>query len=77
MAECPESIEKLEELEKLLPLCRKELLEQAQARLEAGTAKSERDAARQLAEETGKKPETIRKAIQREKLGTVSPEATQ
>lgn len=70
---CPESIEELEELEALLPLCRKELLEQAQARIDAGTATSERDAARQIAEETGRKPETIRKAIQREKLGTVSP----
>lgn len=70
---CPESIEELEKLEALLPLCRKELLEQAQARLDAGTATSERDAARQIAEETGRKPETIRKAIQREKLGTVSP----
>ena len=38
MVECPESIEKVDELEQLLPKCRKELLEQAQARLEAGTA---------------------------------------
>jgi len=67
MVECPESIEELEALEQKIPLFRKELLKQVEARKEAGTDKSDREAARQLAEETGKKPETIRKAVQREK----------
>ena len=66
-AKCPESMEELEAWEKKLPLCRKELLKQVSARKAAGTAKSDRDASRQLAEETGEKPETIRKAVQREK----------
>ena len=39
-----------------------------------GAAKSVSEAARQLAEETGNNPETIRKAIRREdSLGTLSP----
>jgi len=69
--ECPESIEELEALEKRveeqLLNCRKKLLQQAQARLDAGTAKSERDAARQLAEEMGESPEAVHKKIMRER----------
>ena len=67
MVKCPESIEEVDALEQRLPLCRKEILEQVEARKKAGTAKSDREAARQLAEEMGKKPETVRKAAQREK----------
>jgi protein gp37 len=80
MVKCPDNIHELEELEKLLPLCRKTLYEQAQARLDAGTATSERGVAKQLGEEIGKSPETVRKAIRREKkerLGTVSPPKSQ
>jgi hypothetical protein len=50
---CPESIEELERLEQMLPLCRESLFEQAQARIKIGEAKSERQAAKQLAEELG------------------------
>ena len=60
MPECPETIEGLQELEKLLPLCRVTLYEQAKSRIETGAAKSVSDAARQLAKETGKSVETIR-----------------
>ena len=76
--ECPTSIEELEKIERLinkLPLCRKELLAQVEARKQSGSAKSDNEAAKQIAEETGKKPETVRKQIQRakkEKVGTVS-----
>jgi len=73
---CPESIEELKELEKLIPLCKVTLFEQAKARIETGAAKSLHEASRQLAEETGRKPETIERAIQREqetKGVTVSP----
>ena len=64
--ECPESIEELQELEKKLPLCRMTLYNQAKARIEKGSAKSVSDAARQLAEETGRKPENIRNQITKE-----------
>ncbi len=63
---CPESIEELERLEQLLPLCRKSLYEAAQAKLESGAARTEREASRQLAEETGKPVETIRSYRKRE-----------
>lgn len=70
---CPDSIQELEELERNLPLCKVTLYEQAKARIERGAAKSVSEAARQLGEETGKDPETIRKAIRREDLsGTLS-----
>ena len=73
MAECPNSIEELQELEKLIPLCRLTLYNQAKARIESGAAKSVSEASRQLAEETGRSPEVIRKAIQREDgTGTLS-----
>jgi hypothetical protein len=73
MPECPDNIEELKELEKLIPLCRVTLYEQAKARIETGAAKSVSEASNQLAEETGRKPETIRKAISRQiKTGTVS-----
>jgi len=63
---CPESIEELERLEQLLPLCRKSLYEAAQAKLESGAARTERETSRQLAEEIGKPVETIRRARKRE-----------
>ena len=65
--ECPESIEKLDELEKLIPLCKVTLYEQAQARLKSGAAKSEREASQQIAEELDKSPGSIRRQIQRGK----------
>ena len=63
---CPDSIEELEELEKLVPLCKIELYNQAKARIETGTAKSVSEASRQIAEETGRNPESIRVQIQKE-----------
>jgi hypothetical protein len=41
-------------------------------RIESGAAKSVSDAARQLGDETGRSPETIRTAIQREESRTAS-----
>ena len=70
---CPDSIEELKELEKMVPLCKIELYKQAKARIETGAAKSVNEAARQIGEETGKNPETIRTAIKREdRTGTLS-----
>ena len=66
MPECPDSIEALQELEKLIPLCRVTIYNQAKARIESGAAKSVSEASRQLAEETGRSPNTIRSAINRE-----------
>jgi ParB family chromosome partitioning protein len=63
MVKCPESLEELEELERLLPLCRKTLLETAKAKLESGAAYSISDAARQISEETGRPAESIRVEI--------------
>ena len=63
---CPESIEELKELEKLIPLCKVTLFEQAKARIETGSAKSVSEASRQLAEETGRKAESIRRQIHNE-----------
>jgi len=76
MVKCPESIEELQELERLLPLCKKTLYETAQAKLESGAASSIRDAARQIGEETGRSPGVIRVAIQREereRMATMLP----
>jgi ParB family chromosome partitioning protein len=72
---CPETIEELEKLERLLPLCRKALYEATQAKLESGAARTEREATRQLAEESGKPEESIRTAIksQKHKLGLINP----
>lgn len=73
---CPDSIEELEELERMLPLCRKTLFDQAEAKIKSGTACSLHDASRQLGGETGKNPESIERAIRREQEtrgGTVSP----
>lgn len=70
---CPESIEELQELEKLIPLCKITLYDQAKARIETGAAKSVSEASRQIAEEIDKDPETIRRAIRREDVsGTLS-----
>ena len=63
---CPESIEELQELEKLIPLCKVTLYDQAKARIEKGVAKSVSEASRQIAEETGKPEGTIRRRIQEE-----------
>lgn len=65
MAECPNNIEELQELEKLIPLCRATLYNQAKARIETGAAKSVSEASRQLANETGRSAETIRHHIRR------------
>jgi uncharacterized protein (DUF3084 family) len=49
-------------------------MKQVEARKQSGAAKSDREAGNQIAEETGKKPETVRKQIQRakkEKVGTL------
>jgi len=64
--ECPESIEELLEIERMLPLCRKEIYEQAKARIESGVACSISEASRQISEELEKDPESIRRSIQRE-----------
>ena len=47
---CPESMEELENLEALIPMCRKELYKQVEARIKTGAAKSISEASRQLAE---------------------------
>ncbi|MEI6258735.1 MAG: site-specific DNA-methyltransferase [Deltaproteobacteria bacterium] len=65
MAACPNNLEELQELEKLIPLCRLSLYNQAKSRIQAGVAKSVSEASRQLAEETGKSVNTIRSAINR------------
>lgn len=73
---CPGSIEELEELEEMLPLCRKELFEQAQARIKIGTAESLHEVSRQLGEELNRKPESIERSLRREQKtrgGTLSP----
>lgn len=71
MAACPNNLEELQELEKLIPLCRLTLYNQAKARIESGVARSVSEASRQLAEETGKSPATIRNAICRSGESTV------
>jgi DNA modification methylase len=71
MAACPNNLEELQELEKLIPLCRLSLYNQAKSRIQAGVAKSVSEASRQLAEETGKSPATIRNAICRSGESTV------
>jgi hypothetical protein len=58
-------MEELDALEQLLPLCKRTLYETAKAKIEAGVAHSRLDAARQIADETGKPIETIRRAIYR------------
>jgi len=63
MVECPESIEELEEMERLIPLCRATLYAQAKARIESGAACSVSEVSRQIGEETGKNPESIRRDI--------------
>ena len=65
---CPETIEGLEELENLIPMCRKELYVQAKARIESGVATSVAEASRQIGEETGSKPESINRSIRREQV---------
>jgi hypothetical protein len=64
---CPETIEELEKLERLLPLCRKALYEAAQAKLDSGAARTRREAERQLAEELQRPESTIHHAIWSEK----------
>jgi len=60
---CPESIEEYEELIKKLPLCRATLYEQAKARIESGVACSISEASRQIGNEVGRNPESIRQRI--------------
>jgi site-specific DNA-methyltransferase (adenine-specific) len=71
---CPDSIEQLQELEKLLPLCKVTLYEQAKARMEKHPEKSEREISREMAEELGRDPEVIRQTvIKGKKLVTALP----
>lgn len=73
---CPDSIEELEEIAKMIPLCRVTLFDQAKAKIESGAATSLHDASRQIGEETERKPESIERSIRREQAnrgGTVSP----
>lgn len=73
---CPDSMEELQELEKALPLCKVTLYEQAQARRKKDPEKSERQVAKELAEELEQEPEKVRTAIRRgkvEKRGSVDP----
>jgi len=72
---CPESIEELKDLEKLIPLCKVTLFEQAQARKEKHPEKSDRQVAREIADELEKPVETIRTAIKGRKreLGLSNP----
>lgn len=73
MPKCPDTIEEFQELERMLPLCKVTLYNQAKSRIESGAAKSVSEAARQLADETGQKPDTIRRAIRRvDEGGTLS-----
>jgi len=64
---CPENAEGLEELEKLIPLCRKEIFQQVKAKVETQGI-SEREASRLVAEELKKPIETIRTAVKKEKI---------
>ena len=64
---CPDSIEELEEIENMLPLCKITLLEQVTARVNVGAAKSFREAERQIANETGKSEGVIHSAVSRAK----------
>jgi len=66
MFECPNSIEELEEWERKLPMCRISLFETAKAKVDTGVAVGLRDASRQIGEETGGNPESIKRAILRE-----------
>jgi len=63
---CPESIEELDKLVELIPMCRKELFVQAKSKIESGIACSIAEASRQLGEETGKNPDSIDRSIRRE-----------
>jgi len=63
MAKCPDSLEELQELEQLIPLCKITLYEQAQARKKKDPEKSERQISKEMAEELGKSEHTVRSAI--------------
>lgn len=60
---CPDTLEELKELEKMVPLCKVTLYEQAQARLKKNPEKSERQISKEIAEELEKPVETVRSAI--------------
>ena len=51
----------------MIPLCKATLYEQAKARKEKNPEKSERQIAREMAEEIGRPVETVRHGIKREK----------
>jgi len=63
---CPDTIEELDEILRIAPLCKVTLYNQAKSKIETGAAKSVSEASRQIGEETGKKPESIGRAIRRE-----------
>ncbi len=65
--DCPESVEKLQELERLIPLCKATLYEQAQARIKKDPKKSERKVEREMAKELDRSSSTVHTAVQREK----------
>jgi len=67
MPKCPESKEEFEELLRLLPLCKETLYHAAQAKVQSGAARTEREAKKQIAEELGRAFSTIDQAIEREK----------
>lgn len=64
-------MEELEALEQLLPLCKRTLYETAQAKVESGAAPTERQAIRQISDETGRPFSTVHSAVQREKQDRV------
>ena len=64
---CPESAEGLEELEKMVPLCRKEVFRQVKAKVETQGI-SEREASRKVAKELDKPEATIRSLVREEKI---------
>jgi hypothetical protein len=66
MTKCPESIEELEALERMLPLCRRTLYATAKAKIDSGAASGIREASRQIGAETGRPAESIRRRIHEE-----------
>lgn len=61
---CPDTIEELDEILRIAPLCKVTLYNQAKARIESGAAKSVSETSRQLGDEMGRNPGTVRRRIQ-------------
>jgi len=66
---CPDTLEELDEILRIAPLCKVTLYNQAKAKIESGAAKSVSDASRQLGDEMGRNPDTIRRRIKEGQLG--------